>query len=81
MDLDWISELPEPILDHILFFMPTKDAVRTIVLSKRWHSLPRYNFRFNEEVFEKRVSSAKREDFMNWVGKLCARKSLLKCSA
>ncbi len=78
MDLDWISELPEPILDHILFFMPTKDAVRTIVLSKRWHSLPRYNFRFNEEVFEKRVSSAKREDFMNWVGKTLCQKVIIE---
>ncbi len=65
--MDRISELPEPILHHILFFMPTKDAARTSVLSKRWkitwYSLPKYQFCFNKELYEKQ------EDFMDCVGK------------
>ncbi|KAL4619695.1 hypothetical protein ACB092_06G098500, partial [Castanea dentata] len=53
--LDRISQLPEPILHHILFFMPAKYATRTSVLSKTWHrawiSLPMYDFRFHEKSF------------------------------
>ncbi|KAE8010173.1 hypothetical protein FH972_006563 [Carpinus fangiana] len=34
-----LADLPEEILRHILSFLPTKDAVRTSVLSKRWKYL------------------------------------------
>ncbi|KAL4625894.1 hypothetical protein ACB092_05G058200 [Castanea dentata] len=43
--LDRISQLPEHIIHHILFFMPPKDASRTSTLSmtwrQAWNSLPR----------------------------------------
>ncbi|OVA09211.1 F-box domain [Macleaya cordata] len=36
---DRISELSDPILHHILCFLPSKCAVRTSILSKRWRYL------------------------------------------
>ncbi|PSR96212.1 F-box/LRR-repeat protein [Actinidia chinensis var. chinensis] len=34
--VDRISDLPEPIIDHIISFLRRDDVVRTSVLSKRW---------------------------------------------
>ncbi|PRQ38750.1 putative F-box domain, FBD domain, leucine-rich repeat domain, L domain-containing protein [Rosa chinensis] len=36
---DRISQLPDGILSHILSFLPTRDAVQTTILSKRWNNL------------------------------------------
>ncbi|XP_039012384.1 FBD-associated F-box protein At5g38590-like [Hibiscus syriacus] len=38
-ELDRISSLPDPIICHIMYFLPTKDAVRTSILSHRWRLL------------------------------------------
>ncbi|GMN33203.1 hypothetical protein TIFTF001_004019 [Ficus carica] len=45
--IDLISKLPDPIIHHILSFIPTIDAVRMSVLAKRWrrmwYSVPTLN--------------------------------------
>uniref|UniRef100_A0A2N9IJ03 F-box domain-containing protein n=1 Tax=Fagus sylvatica TaxID=28930 RepID=A0A2N9IJ03_FAGSY len=52
MGFDRISQLPQQIIHHILFFMPTKDAARTSALSKSWlqawNSLPRFDLKHSD---------------------------------
>ncbi|PWA72429.1 F-box/RNI-like superfamily protein [Artemisia annua] len=36
---DYISQLPDCILHHILSFIPSKDVLKTSVLSKRWNNV------------------------------------------
>jgi hypothetical protein len=37
--IDRISELPDPILEHILSFIPTKQTLQFSILSKRWQKV------------------------------------------
>ncbi|KAL3636562.1 hypothetical protein CASFOL_018861 [Castilleja foliolosa] len=50
---DRISELPQPILHHILSFLTQNDAVKTSVLSKSWRHLwsSSPNIEFLQELF------------------------------
>ncbi|XP_050288640.1 F-box/FBD/LRR-repeat protein At5g56420-like [Quercus robur] len=58
-----LHNLPEEILRYILSLLPTKDAIRTSVLCKRWEylwtSIPNLDFKGSE--------LAKRKHFMNFV--------------
>ncbi|KAL3621070.1 hypothetical protein CASFOL_035982 [Castilleja foliolosa] len=50
---DRLSQLPQPILHHILSLLPQKDAVRTCLLSKSWRNLwhSRFKVEFNDDWF------------------------------
>jgi hypothetical protein len=72
-----LGSLPDEVLRHILSFLPTKDAVRTSVLSKRWEflwvSIP--NLDFERYTSDKR-KIVERELLMNFVDRaLCLRDS------
>ncbi|PNX93525.1 F-box/LRR-repeat protein [Trifolium pratense] len=63
---DRISSLPDPILHHILSFLPTKLAATTSILSKRWN--PQW---LSVPVLEENIEWAKvlcvqQPDLMHW---------------
>ncbi|XP_075076280.1 putative F-box/LRR-repeat protein At5g41840 [Nicotiana tabacum] len=64
--MDQISQLPDPILQHILFFLPAKDAAQTSVLSRTWlnvwNLLPILTFDFDENAFIQKHLSAEIEE-------------------
>ncbi|XP_048131432.1 FBD-associated F-box protein At5g56370-like [Rhodamnia argentea] len=67
---DYISGLPDPLIGHILSFMSTVDAVKTSVLSKRWHSA--WTFNSSMDFFLRRGSSQRYSNFVDFVdGVLC----------
>ncbi|TKY48248.1 F-box/LRR-repeat protein [Spatholobus suberectus] len=64
IDIDMITQLPDPILQHILLFLPTSDAARMGTVSKswlnQWNSLFLSHFSMNETTHSL-------ENFMPWV--------------
>ncbi|GLT65772.1 hypothetical protein SLA2020_381840 [Shorea laevis] len=78
-----LGNLPEEFLKHILSFLPTKDAVRTSVLSKRWEflwaSIPNLDFELLRQVCFLKGRKDPKEHFMNSVDRvLCLRDSDIK---
>ncbi|KAL1815583.1 hypothetical protein ACET3Z_018157 [Daucus carota] len=73
---DRISNLPDPILTHILSFLPTKSAVGTTVLSKRWKSpfmsLPNLDFNDSVSIYRDMFGwdSRQKVSFMNFVDRI-----------
>ncbi|KAH9665484.1 putative F-box protein [Citrus sinensis] len=74
---DRISALPEPLLQHIMSFLPSKDAVRTRLLSKIWEkawcTFPVLNFDedlFERELLEMRAARGDVQKFNQARGKL-----------
>ncbi|KAG7548527.1 F-box domain [Arabidopsis suecica] len=41
-EVDWVRDLPECLLFHVLLNLPTKDVVKSSVLSSKWRNLWRY---------------------------------------
>ena len=67
-----LGNLPEELLQHILFFLPIEDAVRTSLLCRRWEYLWTSTPNLDFELYE----PAKRTLFMNFVERvLCLRDS------
>ncbi|KAL7114102.1 hypothetical protein ACP275_04G099000 [Erythranthe tilingii] len=82
LNVDRISELPEPIIHLILSFLRcTKDVVRTSILSKKWKSMfdSYLTFDFDERWFKAPLGKGKhnrikarelqKRDFRNYVDK------------
>ena len=63
-----IDNLPDPILQHILSYLSTKNAIRTSILSKRWKylwtSIPKLDF--DEGALDRRLM------FMKFVERVLA---------
>ena len=72
---DRFSDMPDPIVHHIMSFLPTKSATRVSALSKRFNSawLSRPVFDFDEVLYEREVfpyiyrTSGKELKFLDFV--------------
>ena len=62
-----LENLPEDILRHILSFLPTRDAVRTSVLSKVWEYLWASTPNLDFDMYSLAKRKRKRKLFMNFV--------------
>lgn len=75
-DEDLISNLPDSLISHILSFLPTKDAIRTSVLSKdwewKWTSI--YNFDILHDNSEEQESN-----FVNFVERILLHAHHIRC--
>ncbi|KAL4580144.1 hypothetical protein LXL04_016325 [Taraxacum kok-saghyz] len=72
---DGISQLPDCILHHILSFIPTKDVVKTSILSKRWKNLwtSVSNLDFDDALLYKEMDGQdppNETSFMNFVDRV-----------
>ncbi|KAK6161542.1 hypothetical protein DH2020_004923 [Rehmannia glutinosa] len=69
--MDRISNLPQPILHHILSFLSQKEAIQTCVLSKSWRYLgsTRPNIEFCESHFRSGRKKEKEETFLSVLDK------------
>ncbi|KAL3634888.1 hypothetical protein CASFOL_021942 [Castilleja foliolosa] len=54
--IDRLSQLPQPILHHIISLLSQRDAIRTCVLSKSWRYLwhDRLNVEFSDKMFARK---------------------------
>lgn len=64
MSCDRISELPDSLLTQVLSYFPTKDSVKTSVLSKRWEDLW-----LRVPVLDLKVSDFPDEDYAIFIDK------------
>ncbi|KAJ4784251.1 F-box/RNI-like/FBD-like domains-containing protein [Rhynchospora pubera] len=82
-DVDRLSSLPDPLLHHIMSFMPARRAVRLCVLSKRWKTLwttmPVLNFIYSE-LWNNEVDryALKKYAFMDWFAEIVSNMLFLR---
>ncbi|KAJ4769364.1 F-box family protein [Rhynchospora pubera] len=51
LEIDRISDLPNVVLEHILSFLNTKQAVQTSIISKRWRNLWAFSSRIDIDCY------------------------------
>jgi len=70
---DLISNLPNSLITHIISCLPTKDAVRTSVLSKKWinHWISITKLDLDDGVYysQRRNKSGAKQNFINFVNR------------
>ncbi|XP_019101672.1 PREDICTED: F-box/LRR-repeat protein At3g59200-like [Camelina sativa] len=91
--MDLISNLPNPLISHILSYLPTKEAASTSVLSKKWRYLFAFvsNLDFDDSDYQNDIGRSDAEistSFMDFVdrvlslqGNLTVNRFSLDCSS
>lgn len=82
---DWISNLPQPLIHHILSKLPLEDSMRTMVLSKAWKdewlTSPCLDLTDERRIYRETDDAQLRNQYLDFALRILTRRNDLNCSS